>query len=354
MADTQNQDPAPSRWVALGICVAAALLARGISRLPFAPFTVGEQGEHPIDPLFMAVLLGVVLRNLVPATLPFKADISAWSKRLLPLAIALMGARLNIQELLDVSGPSLVLSAVCVALGLGLTMAIGKMMGISTRFAALLGAGTAICGSTAIAILSPVIRARSEETALSITTVTALGTIAIVALPPLGHALEMSQSAFGLWAGLAVHATPQVVATGFAYGANAGEVALVVKLIRILLLIPLVILAQLFLGQNEQDQTLSRGARIKKLFPPFIIGFLLFVAANTMGLLSFELSDGWTMSKVMVKTSSWLFAIAMVGVGYGVDAKSSIKIGPRPFAVGTLAFLILSALSLFAVLTWAS
>lgn len=353
MSNGEARRAEPNRWMAFGLCLLTALAARGISRLPFPPFTVGELGEHPIDPLFMAVLLGVLLRNLVPATLPYKAHISAWSKRLLPIAIALMGARLDIQELLAVSGPSLFLSAACVALGLGITVGIGKMMGLSTRFSALLGAGTAICGSTAIAILSPVIRARSEETALSITTVTALGTVAIVALPPLGHALAMSQADFGLWAGLAVHATPQVVATGFAYGAQAGEVALVVKLIRILLLIPLVILAQAVLGQDEQSaQTMSRGAKVKKLFPPFIVGFLLFVAANSMGLLSGELIEGWSLSKVMVKTSSWLFAIAMVGVGYGVDAKSSLKIGPRPFAVGTLAFLVLSALSLFGVMTW--
>lgn len=336
------------------VCVLAALLARGISRLPFAPFTIGEIGKHPIDPLFMAVLLGVLLRNFVPATLAYKSDISAWSKRLLPIAIALMGARLNIQELLAVSGPSLYLSAGCVAIGLGLTVAIGRAMGLNTRFSALLGAGTAICGSTAIAILAPVIRARSEETALSITTVTALGTVAIVLLPPLGHALLMSQEAFGLWAGLAVHATPQVVATGFAYGQEAADVALVVKLIRILLLIPLVILAQLVLGQNEESAVLSRGAKIKKLFPPFIIGFLLFVAANSLGMLDAEPLASWSLSKILVKISSWLFAVAMVGVGYGVDAKSTLKIGPRPFAVGTLAFVILAGLSLLAVQNWGS
>lgn len=348
-----TENPAKStKYPALVLCVLAALAARGISRLPFAPFTVGEHGEHPIDPLFMAVILGLLLRNLVPATLPYKSEISAWSKRLLPVAIALMGARLDIQELLAVSGPSLMLSAVCVALGLGITLGIGKLMGLSTRFAALLGAGTAICGSTAIAILAPVIRARSEETALSITTVTALGTVAIVALPPIGHALEMSQSAFGLWAGLAVHATPQVVATGFAYGAQAGEIALVVKLIRILLLIPLVIMAQIFLGQEQSQAGLSRRAKVKKLFPPFILGFLIFVAANSLGYLSVELIEGWSLSQIMVKTSGWLFAIAMVGVGYGVDAKSSLKIGPRPFAVGTLAFVVLAGLSLFAVMTW--
>lgn len=311
-------------------------------------------GKHPIDPLFMAVLLGVLLRNLVPATLAHRADISAWSKRLLPIAIALMGARLNIQELLAVSGPSLYLSAACVALGLLLTIAIGRTMGLNTRFSALLGAGTAICGSTAIAILSPVIRARSEETALSITTVTALGTVAIVLLPPLGHALLMSQGAFGLWAGLAVHATPQVVATGFAYGQEAADVALVVKLIRILLLIPLVVLAQLVLGQNDKSASLSRGAKIKKLFPPFIIGFLCFVAANSLGMLDAEPMAGWSLSKILVKISSWLFAVAMVGVGYGVDAKSTLKIGPRPFAVGTLAFVILAGLSLLAVQNWVS
>lgn len=329
----------------------AALAAKGISILPFAPFTVGAQGKHPIDALFMAVLLGVLLRNLVPKTQVHKAEISAWSKRLLPWAIALMGARLDIHELMAGSGLSLALSAACVALGLGLTMGIGKLMGLGLRFSALLGAGTAICGSTAIAILSPVIRARSEETALSITTVTALGTVAIVALPPLGHALDMSEAAFGLWAGLAVHATPQVVATGFAFGPQAGSIALVVKLIRILLLIPLVILAQIFLGQAEDEQ-LSRAAKIKKLFPPFILGFLLFVGANSLGYLSFEVQEGLSLSKVMVKISSWLFAVAMVGVGYGVDAKSSLKIGPRPFAVGTLAFLILAGISLFAVQTF--
>lgn len=354
---TQAKIPKPSqnsaKWGALILCVVVAAASIALSRLPFPPFTVGERGNHPIDPLFLSILAGVLLRNVIAWSDPWRSQVSAWSKTLLPVAIALMGARLDLSELLAVSGPSLWLSALCVVLGLALTMVVGHLSGLAPRFSALLGAGTAICGGTAIAVLAPVLRADSEETALSMTTVTALGTIAIVLLPPLGHLALMSQDQFGLWAGLAVHATPQVIATGFAYGAQAGETALIVKLIRILMLIPMVVIAQLWLGRGEQS---GGFPRFRKLFPPFILGFLAMIGINTLGWLDFaplsSSEGGWTLAKLATKSSSFLFAVAMVGVGFGVDIRRTAKIGVKPFWVGTVAFLLVASLSWWAVQAW--
>src|SRR5205807_8098122 len=130
-----------------------------------------------------------------------------------------------------------------------------RMLKLPRKLGVLLGVGTAICGGTAIVATAPVIEAEEKDVVFSVATVTLLGLIAMFSLPIIGHMLELSSKAFGIWAGLAIHQTPQVVAAGFAYSNEAGQTATIVKLARVCLLAPVVFLIGLVYARNKLKAT---------------------------------------------------------------------------------------------------
>ena len=207
---------------------------------------------------------------------------------------------------------------------------------VDQKLGILIALGTAICGGTAIAVAAPVIEADDRDTAFAIATVTLFGMIAVFVFPLIGHAAAMTQLEFGVWAGTAVHATPQVVATGFAYGPEAGDIATIVKLVRVLLLAPLVIGLGIWYARSKRRRQIAHVTKIGKwrsLFPPFIAGFLGLALANTLNLLpnfTLHLEDSYlweaedlhvVLAKLVTWVSTFLLTIAMAGVGLGVDLR---------------------------------
>ena len=151
----------------------------------------------------------------------------------------------------------------------------------------LLGVGTAICGGTAIVATAPVLEAEEKDVVFSVATVTLLGLIAMFVLPVLAHSLHMSDKAFGYWAGLSIHQTPQVIAAGFSYSPEAGGTATTVKLARVCLsLAPVVFIVGLLHARGEaRDNGLATKKKINylQMFPMFVFGFLAFALARTLG-----------------------------------------------------------------------
>ncbi|MGB1274307.1 MAG: YeiH family protein [Nannocystaceae bacterium] len=335
-----------------------------IHTLPFAPFTIGAHGRHPIDTMLIAIVVGVAIRNLLPMPSWLKPGIKYAVKKILPFAIVLMGAKLDFFEVLRVSGKALSINLACVTVALGLTLWLCKRFAVTYRLALLIGIGTAICGGTAIAVTAPVVEAKDDETAFAVTTVTLFGLLCILAFPLLGTMLELSQSEFGVWAGTAIHATPQVMAAGFAYGAEAGEVAVIVKLVRVLLLAPMVVAIGAIYAREKRRQQQAHVApkmKLATLFPPFILGFIGLAAAKTLNLLPnftlhLEESFAWqagsvdvAMSSMVTTLSGFLIAISMAGVGLGVHLRGLAKIGVRALYVGMFAAVVLAGFSLLLI-----
>ena len=185
----------------------------------------------------LALGLGAILALTTNAELVPGA--SAWGKRALQAAVVLLALRLDIREVTTVSGQYLPLVAGYVVSTLVVGLALGRLLATETKSSQMLSAGTAICGGTAVASLAPVLGATAAQIAPVMALVFLLNAIAIVVLPMIGHALDMSQSAFGLWVALAVHDTSSVLGTAAAYGTEALELATMVKLGRTLWLIPL-------------------------------------------------------------------------------------------------------------------
>jgi hypothetical protein len=176
-----------------------------------------------------------------------------------------------------------------------------------------------------------------------------------------GHVIGLDETEFGVWAGTSIHAVPQVVAAGFAYGPDAGEVATIVKLARVLLLAPVVIGLAVWYGRKKRAQQVAHITRIGSfttLVPPFIIGFLLLAIANTLHLLpdfTLHLRESFLwdagdrrilLAQLVTQVSSFLLAISMAGVGLGVDLRGLARVGLGALYIGLASAIVLAGFSL--------
>jgi uncharacterized integral membrane protein (TIGR00698 family) len=350
---------------ALGI----TLMALWLNSLAFWPFTVKTaQGRtlHPVEPVMIAIVLGMILSNLCTLPKALQVGIKFSVKKLLPLGIILLGARLNFGEMLKVGLTGLALSALETVVALALLLLLARWMNLPRKLGTLLGVGTAICGGTAIVATAPVIEAEDKDVAFSVATVTLLGLVAMFTLPFLGHLLDMSSKQFGIWAGLAIHQTPQVVAAGYAYSPNnaeyspvAGDTATIVKMARVCLLAPVVFLLGLVYARNKARQNGETGGkRINyfHLFPMFVLGFVAMALLNTLGLLP-ELTlrhASWlgegvhtvALATAAEQISRFCIIISMAGVGLETRFAAMRQTGLKPFAASSLAVLFVAVLVL--------
>jgi uncharacterized integral membrane protein (TIGR00698 family) len=193
-------------------------------------------------------------------------------KYALQSAIVLLGLKLNASQLVQISADYSLLVTVYVALTLSVGLLMGKMLGNETKCSQLIASGTAICGGTTIASLSPVIRARPEQTGVALTLVFLLNAVALFTFPLVGKYLALSQEQFGLWAALAIHDTSSVMATAAIYGDEAAKLATTVKLGRTLWLIPLLLVFSI----------LQASGSAKLRVPGFIIGFIAAACASSL------------------------------------------------------------------------
>jgi len=290
----------------------------------------------------IAIALGVLIKNFLSIPVQFEPGISYSLKKGLKYAIILLGSSLSLLQVVQIGKDSLLIIVVVVTLGIILTHYIGRMLGLSGKLPLLLGVGTAICGATAIATVSPIMDSKDEETAFAITTIFIFNVIAVIAYPLLGLAFGMSDEAFGIWAGTAIQDTSSVVAAGYAYSDEAGGIATVVKLTRTLFLIPLAVLIGVMYSMKNKKETESKGGKVNlvKIFPFFILGFLGMAILNTLGFFSEQVVTALT------SVSKFMILMAMAGVGLGADFKKMKAIGLRPIYCGLLASIIVGVISI--------
>jgi uncharacterized integral membrane protein (TIGR00698 family) len=325
------------RGLGLLLCLGIAALAEiGGS---FAPL-VGA-------PVF-AIAIGVLVANAMPAIAQKKSlRISDTSKLCLKGGIILLGASLDLADIVHTGLGSLPLIAVTMTSGLICALWLGKSLDIDWRMRCLIGIGTTICGGSAIAALAPVIRAKAEEIAYSITVIFFFNMVAVFTFPTLGHLLGLSNNGFGVWAGTAVNDTSAVVAAGFAFSQAAGTTATIVKLTRTTLIIPLVLgfgLALPFLVKEEGAPSQSLARRVYDAVPAFIILFVLAAAANTAGLIGPHAMQVQLLGRVVM-------VVALAAVGLQGNWRAFAGAGTRPLILGLVTWFVVAASSL-AAQTW--
>ncbi len=309
------------------LCVVIALAATALGRiLP----VVGA-------PVF-AILIGALIASFVTIPKNVKPGVAFSGKALLQWSIVLLGASLSLNEIAAGGGRSLPVMLGTFAIVMALAFIIGRAFGLDRDLRRLLGVGTAICGGSAIAAVSSVIEADQADIAYALGTIFFFNVVAVIVFPPLGHLFKMSQDAFGLWAGTAVNDTSSVVAAAYAYGHDAGQHAVIVKLTRTLLIIPLVIFYAWRSAQKLRAQ--GRSVPWRAIMPWFILWFLVAAALNSLNLIP-------AVAAGPIHTLA-LFAIvvALAGVGLGTDVARIRSAGLRPLALGAILWVAISVASL--------
>lgn len=332
-------------------CAAISLLAVLAER-------VGRSvlGSAHLEALVLAILLGAILRTVWRPPARLAPGISLSAKELLELAVVLLGATLDLPLLLR-AGPALLIGiagTVGVALATGYLVA--RMLGLHASLATLVACGNAICGNSAIAAVAPVIGADGEDVAASIAFTAVLGVLVVLALPPLGAALGLPEYGYGVVAGLTVYAVPQVIAATFPVGVVAGQVGTLVKLVRVLMLGPVVIGLSLLARPARSgahgapsapaDGTARRGAArppLHRLVPWFIVGFLLLAAARAVGLMPEAAAHA------AGRMAGVLTVLSMAALGLGVDVRVLARVGGRVTAAAVSSLAMLLGISLLLV-----
>jgi uncharacterized integral membrane protein (TIGR00698 family) len=322
--------------VLLAVLVAAASLL-------IARAEEGLFGHAVIEGLVVAILLGMVVRTLW--TLPEILDVGVrfTAKEVLEAAVFLLGASVDLPLLLR-AGPALGAGIVLlVVLGISASFLIGRGLGLPNKLAILVACGNGICGNSAIAAVAPVIYAKREHVASSIAFTAILGVVVVLGLPLLIAPLHLSYYQYGVLAGLTVYAVPQVLAAAFPVSALSGQVGTLVKLVRVLMLGPVVLF---FAVRHRHEATTESGAAprfsITRFVPWFIIGFLLLATLRSVGALPERVALGTR------AVSTWLTVAAMAALGLGVDVRAVRRVG-RPVIItvsASLTVLIVLAVTL--------
>ncbi len=354
-----------------------AILANFLQIIPVEPFSVKlHDGRviHPLEAMVIAIIIGIIVTNIFlkksnqqdkpTNNLLGIASSSSLSERisegvnfsikfLLPLGIVLMGVKFDLMTVFKISAHALVLNVACVILAYFITAFICKKLKIDTKMSSLIAIGTAICGGSAIVVLAPIIKANRTQTSIAITIVSLFGLIAIFLYPFIGHLTGLSQNGFGIWAGTAIQAVPQVVAAGFTFGVVAGQVATIVKMVRILLLAPMVILLGAKHHKNSNENT-DKKTSWSTYFPRFIIFFLIMVILKTAGVIGFldQLTHSITFSSVSIYLSGFFMTMAMAGVGLNTDLRTMVHSGAKPLLAGFIAAIAMAGISIVAVLAF--
>ena len=288
-------------------------------------------------PVF-GILIGAcvaVARKPGPA---LKPGIRFASRTILQAAIVLLGATLQLNELWRTGLGSLPVMLGSAVVTLTAAFVLGKLLGIDRDVRRLIGIGTTICGGSAIAALSRVIDVTDTDVAYAISTVFLFNVAAVLTFPWIGRALHLSQHAFGLWAGTAVNDTSSVVAAGYTFGFAAGTYAVIVKLTRTLLIVPLV---AFYAGKRVWQ---ARGAQERvpwrEIVPWFILYFVLAAIANTFAHLPPDVHA------VIAQVAGFSIVVALAGVGLSVDARAIRAAGARPLLLGLLLWATIAVSSL--------
>ena len=285
----------------------------------------------------------------------------------LQCSVVLLGAQLSIAEAARVGVSSLPVMLGTLAVCLGAAWLYGRLLGVPGDLRTLIGVGTGICGGSAIAAVSPVIEAASVDVAYAISTIFLFNIAAVLVFPLLGHALGMSQQSFGLFAGTAVNDTSSVVATATTYGAAATSHAVVVKLVRTLMIIPICLGLAALTARKPRPASTSAAAlagppaaaaespaagpastgparmsprRVLKLVPWFLIGFVVVAAVNSAGVIPAG-------AHVPLQHASvFLVAVALSAIGLSTNVAALRKAGHRPLLLGALLWITVAAASL--------
>jgi uncharacterized integral membrane protein (TIGR00698 family) len=309
------------RLPGLGLALAIALAAWWFGRL--APLVGG-----PV----IGIVLGMLVRNAAAPGPRFAPGIQFAGKQVLQWSIIALGFGLSLDQVAKTGLESLSVTLVTMSTAFLAAWGLGRALGVHDQLKVLIGVGTAICGGSAIAAVTPIIKPDEHDTAFAISTIFLFNVVAVLLFPLLGHVMHLSDLGFGLWAGTAINDTSSVVAAGYSYSHAAGDYATIVKLTRATLIIPVCITLAVMVAMREKRRLDKSGGAsdfsLKRIFPWFILWFLVASAARTAGLVPVAIQPA------IHGAAEFLIIVALTAIGLSANLRKMIASGPRPILLG--------------------
>lgn len=288
-----------------------------------------------ISPLVVAIVLGAAYTNLMPGSLPagWAEGIHLAARRLLRIAVAFYGLRISVQALLGIGLPGLSVAVMMVLGTLGLGVLLGRVLRIDRETALLTAAGSAICGAAAVLAFESTTRAAAHKSTVAVATVVLFGTVSMFLVPVLYHAgwLPFSPVAMGVFIGATVHEVAQVVATASAIDPSVIQAATIVKMARVALLVPLLLILGAWLAwRPAQGGTAATAGRVA--IPWFVLGFLALVLVNSSGVIP----RPWL--ETVHALDTFALTMAMAALGLETRLARMREAGPRVLLLAFLLF----------------
>ncbi|ORA26040.1 YeiH family protein [Mycobacterium aquaticum] len=338
---TTHVDAAPTRTRRRIIkALPGAALALGVA----AVATVVGKAIPVLGGPVAAVLIGVFLASwLRPAkrwpTVPHGLRLTGGLA--LQTAVVLLGTQISLQQAWQVGGSALPVMCATLAAAFGCAWLLGRWLGIDHDLRTLIGVGTAICGASAIAAVTPVLKPKPSAVAYALSTIFLFNIAAVLTFPVLGHLLGLGQHTFGVFAGTAVNDTSSVVAAAAVYGDQAAHTAVVVKLTRSLAIIPVVmVVGALAARRGGVAGSSAHRPKVWKLVPWFLIGFVALAALNSV----------WPLPSMIrvpgAELAGLLITWALAAIGLSTDLSALRRTGLKPVLLGGMLWIVVAGTSL--------
>lgn len=290
----------------------------------------------------LALLLGMLLNPWISKYSLFDEGINWTSKNILRFGIILAGISLSFTQVFLAGKYALLLMVFTLFTSFGVAYLCKKIFKINWKLASLLSVSTAICGGTAVATLGPTIKAKNHDIAYAISATFIFDIITVIAFPWIGKLLGLSDTSYGLWIGTAVNDTSSVVAAGYAFSNAAGSLATIVKLTRTLFIVPIVLIFSWIYAHKESNAHKTEKVNIIKIFPWFILGFLLVVGIRSTGLVPENMVSS------IAHLSKFFMSMALAAIGLKTSLKEVAGVGIKPMIAGVIIDTSVVFVSLFA------
>ena len=306
---------------------------------------LGRTFEVVGGPVF-AILLGMVMALFWKEQGRARAGITFTSKKILQLAVVLLGFGMNLSSVAKVGAQSLPIILSTITTSLVAAFVLHKLLHMDAKISTLIGVGSSICGGSAIAATAPVIGADDEEIAQSISVIFLFNVLAALTFPTLGGMLGLSNEGFGLFAGTAVNDTSSVTAAAAAWdgihGSNTLDTAAIVKMTRTLAIIPITLVLAFLRTRQEEKSVQGTGVTVslKKIFPWFVLFFVLASVVTTL------LPLPAAVTGFLKSASKFFIVMAMAAIGLNTDVVKLVRTGGKPIFMGFCCWVAIACVSL--------
>lgn len=322
-----------TQLLGVGVVLLIACVATVLGR--FVPVLGG-----PVCGIVLGLLAGIVAPRLRSPRLDPGYDFCA--KQVLQASVVLLGTGLSLRQVAQVGASSLPVMLASLAVALGGAAVIGRWLGVGRDVRTLIGVGTGICGASAIAASTAVMRPKKADTAYALGTIFVFNVVGVLTFPAIGHLLGMTGQSFGLWAGTAINDTSSVVAAAYGFGDGAGDHAIVVKLTRSLMIIPITIGLAYLTARRAQGARERSAARIplRAVVPWFLVGFVVAAAANSVRLFP----QSW--HSALTAAATFGITLALTAIGLSMRPAQLRRTGVRPLSLGGILSALVASTSL--------